>query len=140
MVQLVCGQKGKGKTTEILARANEEVKNASGNIVFIDRNSAHMFELSNKIRLIDISRYPLTTSDEFVGFISGIISQDHDLQSVYMDGFLKCAHISSNEEVTPVILKLDRLSTIFEINMVISLSVDADELSDELKEKVLIAL
>ena len=140
MVQLVCGQKGKGKTTEILARANEEIKTANGNIVFIDRNSAHMFELNNRIRLIDMSRYPITSSDEFAGFIRGIISQDHDLQSVYMDGFLKCAKVAEGEDVTNVILKLDRLSTMFDINIVISLSMDAEELSDKLKEKVLIAL
>ena len=42
MVQLVVGQKGKGKTTEILMRANEEIKTATGNIVFLDRNSAHI--------------------------------------------------------------------------------------------------
>ena len=82
MVQLVVGQKGKGKTTEILMRANEEIKTATGNIVFLDRNSAHMYELNNRIRLIDVSRYPIRNSDEFIGFISGIISQDHDLQSV----------------------------------------------------------
>ena len=59
MVQLVVGQKGKGKTTEILMRANEEIKTATGNIVFLDRNSAHMYELNNRIRLIDVSRYPI---------------------------------------------------------------------------------
>ena len=139
MVQLVVGQKGKGKTTEILSRANEEVKTASGNIVFIDRNSAHMYELNNRIRLIDISRYPLANSDEFVGFISGIISQDHDLQSVYLDGFMKCAHLEG-EDVTDTILKLDRVSTMFNINFVISVSLDKDELSEEIRDKVLISL
>ncbi len=139
MVQLVVGQKGKGKTTEILSRANEEVKTASGNIVFIDRNSAHMYELNNRIRLIDISRYPLANSDEFVGFISGIISQDHDLQSVYLDGFMKCAHLEG-QDVTDTILKLDRVSTMFNINFVISVSLDKDELSEEIRDKVLISL
>ena len=139
MVQLVVGQKGKGKTTEILSRANEEVKTASGNIVFIDRNSAHMYELNNRIRLIDISRYPLANSDEFVGFSSGIISQDHDLQSVYLDGFMKCAHLEG-QDVTDTILKLDRVSTMFNINFVISVSLDKDELSEEIRDKVLISL
>ena len=139
MVQLVVGQKGKGKTTEILSRANEEVKTASGNIVFIDRNSAHMYERNNRIRLIDISRYPLANSDEFVGFISGIISQDHDLQSVYLDGFMKCAHLEG-QDVTDTILKLDRVSTMFNINFVISVSLDKDELSEEIRDKVLISL
>jgi hypothetical protein len=139
MVQLVVGQKGKGKTTQVLGRANEEIKTARGNIVFIDRNSAHMYELNNKIRLIDISRYPLANSDEFVGFINGIISQDHDLQTVYMDGFLKCARLEG-QDITPTILKLDRIGTMFNVNFVISVSLDSDELSEEIRDKVLISL
>ena len=136
MVQLVVGQKGKGKTTEILNRANEEIKTARGNIVFIDRNNAHMYELNNKIRLIDISRYPLVDSHEFVGFICGIISQDHDLQSMYLDGFMKCAKLEG-QDVTDTILRLDKLSSMYNINLVISVSLDQDELSEALHDKVL---
>ena len=139
MVQLVVGQKGKGKTTEILMRANEEIKTATGNIVFLDRNSAHMYELNNRIRLIDVSRYPIRNSDEFVGFISGIISQDHDLQSVYMDGFLKCARLEG-QSITDTLLRLDNISSMFNITLYISVSVDKEELPEELREKVLVSL
>jgi hypothetical protein len=139
MVQLVVGQKGKGKTTEILMRANEEIKTATGNIVFLDRNSAHMYELNNRIRLIDVSRYSIRNSDEFVGFISGIISQDHDLQSVYMDGFLKCAKLEG-QSITDTLLRLDSISSMFNITFYISVSVDKEELPEELREKVLVSL
>lgn len=139
MVQLIVGQKGKGKTTVILDKVNDEVRSAKGNIVFLDKDSGHMFELNNKIRLIDVSEYPITNSDEFVGFISGIISQDHDIQSMYLDRFMKCAHLDENN-ITDTILKLDRLSAQFGINFIISVSVDESELDDRLKDKVLIAL
>lgn len=139
MVQLIVGQKGKGKTTVVLEKANDEVKNAKGNIVFLDRDSGHMFELNNKIRLIDVSEYPITNSDEFVGFISGIVSQDHDIQSMYLDRFMKCAHLEG-KDITETILKLDRLSNQFGINFIISVSMDENELDDRLKDKVLIAL
>ncbi len=139
MVQLIVGQKGKGKTTEILNKVNEEIKTASGSIVFLDKDSGHMFELNNKIRLIDVSGYGIANADEFVGFIAGIISQDHDLESMYLDGFMKCARLEG-QDVTPVIQKLDRISDKFNINFVISVSLDKSELSEELQDKVLIAL
>jgi ABC-type cobalamin/Fe3+-siderophores transport system ATPase subunit len=139
MVQLIVGQKGKGKTTEILNKVNDEIKSASGNIVFIDKDSEHMYELNNRIRLIDVSNYELENSDQFVGFIAGIISQDHDLQSMYLDGFMKCAKLEGSD-VTATIQKLDKLSTKFDINFVISVSLDKSELSEELQDKVLIAL
>ena len=97
MVQLIAGQKGKGKTTEILNKVNEEIKTATGNVVFIDKNNQHMFELNNRIRLIDVSGYPITDRDEFLGFVCGIISQDHDIQSMYLDRFMKCAVIDKDQ-------------------------------------------
>ena len=139
MVQLIVGQKGKGKTTAILNKANEEVASANGNIVFLDKDSKHMYELNNRIRLIDVSTYSISSGDEFVGFINGIISQDHDLQAMYLDGFLKCARLE-DKDYAPVVQKLDRISTKFGVDFVISLSKDASELDDTLKEMVLVAL
>ena len=74
MVQLIVGKKGKGKTKHLLDKVNSEVQNVSGNIVYLDKSTKHMYELNNKIRLIDVSSYMISNSDEFVGFICGIIS------------------------------------------------------------------
>ena len=89
MVQLIVGSLGRGKTQYLLDQANEAVASAQGHIVYIDKSTKHMFELNNRIRLIDASRYPLKNADEFIGFICGILSQDHDLEKIYLDSFLK---------------------------------------------------
>ena len=91
MVQFVVGNEGKGKTRYLLEQANAAIKEASGNVVYLDKSSSKMYELNNRIRLSDLSKYPLKSSDEFIGFICGIISQDHDLEKVYADNFLSCA-------------------------------------------------
>ena len=91
MVQLIVGKKGKGKTKHLLDKVNSEVQKVFGNIVYLDKSTKHMYELNNKIRLIDVSSYLITDPDEFVGFVSGIISQDHDLEQMYFDSFLKIA-------------------------------------------------
>lgn len=139
MVHFIAGQKGKGKTTELLDRVNTEIKTAKGSIVFLDRNSKHMYELNNRVRLIDVSNYGLENEDQFFGFVAGIISQDNDLQSVYIDGFLKCAHLK-DKDITPTVKKLDALSKKFEIEFIISVSLDKSELSEEIQDKVLVAL
>ena len=79
MIQLIIGEKGKGKTKVLLDKANSEIKNVNGNIVYLDKSAQHMYELNNKVRLIDVTGFPITNSDEFLGFVCGIISQDHDL-------------------------------------------------------------
>ena len=88
MVELIVGKKGKGKTKVLLDRVNGAIKDANGSIVYLDKSTKHMYELNNKIRLIDVSAYPIKNADEFVGFVCGIISQDHDLEQIYLDSFL----------------------------------------------------
>lgn len=105
MVQLIAGRKGKGKTKHLLDKVNEEVKSINGNIVYLDKSTKHMYELNNKVRLIDVSDYLLDDTDEFLGFVSGIISQDHDLQQMYFDSFLKIAHLEEGGDIMPAIDK-----------------------------------
>ena len=39
MVQLIAGNKGKGKTKYLLDKVNAEVKTASGNITYLDKST-----------------------------------------------------------------------------------------------------
>lgn len=139
MVQLIVGKKGKGKTKQLLDKVNNEVKTASGNIVYLDKNRDHMYELNNKVRLIDVSRYLIENSDEFIGFVCGIISQDHDLQQMYFDGFLKISKLDG-QDITPAIEKLEKISAAFQVDFILSVSMDEDELPAAAKDKVLVAL
>ncbi|MCR5222809.1 MAG: twitching motility protein PilT [Lachnospiraceae bacterium] len=140
MIQLIVGGKGKGKTKHLLDKVNTAVKTANGNIVYLDKNSKHMYELKNKIRLINVSEYPLNSSDEFVGFICGIVSQDHDLEQMYLDSFLVIASIKQTQDIEPVLQKLEKISEQFDVDFVISMSVDESELSEEMKAKVIVSL
>lgn len=139
MVQLIVGNKGKGKTKQLLDKVNSEVKEISGNIVYLDKSTKHMYELNNKIRLIDVSQFIIENNSEFLGFVSGIISQDHDLQQMYFDSFLKIACLEE-KDIAETIEKLERLSKTFEVDFILSVSVDESELPASVKDKVLLSL
>ena len=139
MVQLIVGKKGKGKTKCLLDKVNTEVKNVLGSVVFLDKNTKHMYELNNKIRLIVVPDFSITNSDEFIGFVSGIISQDNDLQQMYFDSFLNISCLEG-KDITDVIEKLDKLSEKFGVEFVLSLSLDESELPESVKSKVVISL
>ncbi|MCI8315378.1 MAG: twitching motility protein PilT [Lachnospiraceae bacterium] len=140
MVQLIVGKKGKGKTKIILEMVNKEVVTASGNIVYLDKSNDHMYELNNKVRLINVKDYGVANADEFVGFIRGILSQDHDLQQVYFDGFLNISCIDGYEKVEEVLNKLDSISDTYGFKIIASISIDESDLPESLKSKVLVAL
>ncbi|MEE1113983.1 MAG: twitching motility protein PilT [Eubacterium sp.] len=141
MVQLIVGEKGKGKTKYLLDKVNSAIKEAKGNIVYLDKSSKHMLELNNKIRLIDLSYYPLKNSDEFVVFVCGIISQDHDLEQMYYDSFLKISCLEGNTEgIRDCVKKLEEISGVFKVDFVLSVSMNKDELPEELSDNVIQAL
>ena len=139
MVELIVGKKGNGKTKVLLDRVNGAVKEANGSIVYLDKSTKHMYELNNKVRLIDVSSYPLKNADEFVGFICGIISQDHDLEQIYLDSFLKVSKLE-DADVTDTLDQLDKIGEKYGISIVVSISLDKEEIPEALQDKIAVAL
>ena len=139
MVQLIVGKKGKGKTKQLLDKVNSEVKDISGSIVYLDKSTKHMYELNNKVRLIDVSRYMIENADEFLGFVCGIISQEQDLEQMYFDSFLKIA-VLEGKDISAVIEKLDKMSDFFQVDFILSVSMDESELPEAVKDKIIVSL
>ncbi len=138
MVQLIIGEKGKGKTKVLLDKANENVLSANGNVVYLDKSSKHMYELNNKVRLIDVSNYGIENSDQFIGFLAGIISQDHDLEQMYFDNFLSIAVCEDSFE--EVLNKIEKISNTYKVDFIISMSKVKSDLSDSWQNSVIVAL
>lgn len=139
MVEIIAGEKGKGKTKYLLDKVNESVKSASGNIVYLDKSQKHMYELNNKVRLINVTDFPVTNCDEFLGFICGIVSQDHDLQEMYLDSFLTIANIE-NGQINNAIEKLDIISEKYNVKFVLSVSRNEADLPECAKAKIIVSL
>lgn len=139
MIQIIAGEKGKGKTKVLIEKANTEVRAAKGSIVYLDKNNKHMYELSNRIRLINVRDFLIENHNEFLGFICGILSCDHDLQTIYLDSFLKVANVN-DDNVKIVLDKLTKISEQFQVNFVISISLNYNQLPEEEKENVIVAL
>jgi hypothetical protein len=81
----------------------------------------------------------ISNPDEFLGFVSGIISQDHDLQQMYFDSFLNISCLEGTD-ITETIEKLDKISEKFGVEFVLSVSLDESELPESVKSKVIISL
>ena len=130
---------GYQKTKYLLDMANTAIKESKGSIVYLDKSSKHMYELSNKIRLINVAEFPVHSPEGFVGFLCGIISQDHDLETMYLDSFLKLSSLEG-EDISTTLSELDQISAKYHVNFVLSVSLDGEELPASAKDMVLVAL
>ena len=139
MIEIIAGVKGKGKTKILLEKVNADIKSTEGTLVYLDKNNKHMYELSNRVRLIEVPEYGIESSDMFVGFIAGIASQDHDLDKVYLDSFLTIAKVGEGE-LEGTIAKLQKISDKFGVDFVISASMDKDQMPEAVQGLVSVAL
>ncbi|MFV0342021.1 MAG: twitching motility protein PilT [Anaerocolumna sp.] len=139
MIQIISGEKGKGKTKILIDKANKAAREVKGNVVYLDKNNKHMYELSNKIRLINVKDYYIENCSEFIGFVCGIISQDHDLETVFLDSFLNIAHLEG-QEISQILKKLEQIGKDYKIDFVLSISMNEKSFPDTIKEKVVVAL
>ena len=128
MVKLLVGHKGTGKTKQMIDLANEQVENSNGSIIFINKNSRLMYDLKYKIRVVCMEEYEhITNSDEYIGFIYGIISSDHDIETIYIDSILKHADFSLGD-IPEFLSRLRVISKNYGMDFVVSLSAEKEEM------------
>ena len=136
MVQLITGEKGEGKTKKMLDCVHEAMKTATGNLVYLDKSAQNIHELDNKVRLINVSEYPIQNTDQFLGFVCGICSQDYDLEGMYLDGFLKIARLEG-KDITEALTQLNKISDQFKVKMVLSVSLSREQLPEFARDQVI---
>lgn len=139
MIQIIAGQKGKGKTKYLIDKANQTAKSSKGSIIYLDKNQKHMYELNNRIRLINVMEYPIESNNDLLAFICGIVSCDHDIELIYLDSFLKLANLEQ-DEITPTLKRLDDISNNFQKNFVLSISKNEEEIPLEYRPNIIISL
>lgn len=140
MVELIVGEKGKGKTKHLLDRAEADLKTVQGNIIFVDKDQKHIFGLHGNIRLIDMTDFDVNSTEAFMGFLNGIISQNYDIEEIILDSFLTIAGISEDDAMVDAVEQLEALSKKFKIRFLLSVSRKEAELPAALKERVIIAV
>ena len=69
----------------------------------------------------------ITNCDEYIGFIYGIISSDHDIDKIFIDSILKHADFAISD--LPEFLKrLIKISNNYGPDFVVSISADKEEM------------
>ena len=135
MVELLIGKKGTGKTKALIEKVNNALTVAKGNVVFISNDTnRNIFDVKSKARMADTSEFEIKSYDEFLGFISGIISRDFDITNIFVDGIFKIVGSDNLDGFESFLNSLETMSQNFEITFVISVSIDAETAPDYIKK------
>ena len=136
MIELLIGKKGTGKTKILIDNVNNAAGEAHGNVVFISNDtSRNMYDIKSEIRMADTKDFNLTSWDEFLGFICGIISGNFDISNIFIDGILKIVD-NSMDGFEGFLKALEKVSEKFNIDFEISVSIDADTAPDYIKRYI----
>ena len=128
MVKLLIGHKGSGKTKQMIDLANEMVENSKGSTIFINKNQRLMYDLKYRIRVICMEDFEhVTNSDEYIGFLYGIISSDHDIETIFIDSILKHADFKMSD-LPEFIDRLKDISKNYGMDFVVSVSAEKEEM------------
>lgn len=120
MIRVIAGEKGTGKTKKMLSIANEHAAQSKGHIVYISNNSESMFELNSSIRLVDVSQFPISTNESAIGFLYGIVSQDYDVEYLFIDN-LSTILKEDGDGIQSFFDSARKISNTYNINMYISM-------------------
>lgn len=74
-----------GKTKILIEEANKMVSHTKGAVVFIDDSEQLIYNLKHQVRFVNVSEFPAVGSEGFFGFICGILSQNYDIEGIFID-------------------------------------------------------
>lgn len=134
MVKILAGEKGEGKTKKLINMANDAVKTANGVVVYIDDDSRHIYDLNHKVRFVEVREFPLVNYRELVGFIYGILSQNNDIEQIYIDGIYKVVEKLDKEDIIKLMTKLKTISNNYSIEFTISANTNPADLPKEISD------
>ena len=89
MVTLITGNKGTGKTKQLIHLVNEAVSTSDGNVVCVEQKQKLIYDISSRARLIAADDYAVAGYDAFYGFLCGICAGDHDITDIFVDTTLR---------------------------------------------------
>jgi hypothetical protein len=125
MVTLIAGKKGSGKTKDIVKRANDSLGSSKGNMIFIDDDNRAMYDLHHDVRFINLSEFPVKNSCELMGFICGLISNNYDIEKIFIDSIMNTVSMS-RDELIEWFTRVEEVAKTYEIEFVVTLNYEIE--------------
>jgi hypothetical protein len=135
MIHVFCNKRGSGKTKALINMANDKVVNTKGHVVYIDDDRRHLFDLDRNIRFISTDAFRLKDYNCLYGFLCGIISEDYDVDTIYIDGLFNIVR-GDIKDAAHLFFDLEKLSQENNIEFYINVNHEEIEVPEFIKKYV----
>lgn len=135
MIQIFCNKRGSGKTKNLINLANDIAVETKGDLVYIDDDKRPLFDLDKKIRFIATKDYELNDYEDFYGFLCGILSENYDICTVFVDGLSNIVQ-KDIENAAHLFLKLEKLANDNNIDFYVNVNNEKENIPDFIKKYV----
>ena len=132
MVKVIVGRKGSGKTARLVDDLNVQANSDTANVVCIEAGRRLDRLVKYKIRLVDITEYPVSGYRELLSFIAGISAKDYDLTHVYIDSIFKVAGDADYGHLASFLKDLEEFTRKDHFHVMIILSAEPEDLPEEI--------
>lgn len=135
MIRIFCSKRGSGKTKNLINLANEKASSNKGDIIYIDDDSRPLFDLNRSIRFVTTCDYDLKDYDDFYGFLCGILSENYDIDTIFIDGLSNIVQKDINN-AAHLFLKVEKLIEKNHIDVYININNEEESIPEFLKKYV----
>ncbi|MBL4933940.1 MULTISPECIES: hypothetical protein [Clostridium] len=134
MIQVFCSERGSGKTKKLINLANDNLEDAKGDSVFIDDDNRTMLSLNRKIRFISTEEFTLKDYESFYGFLCGLISENYDIENIYVDGLSNIVRGNELNGAELLFEKMKNLSRRFGVKFFINLNHNCNDVPEFIRQ------
>lgn len=131
MVHIINGEKGDGKTKELIKRANE--CETRGIKVYIGKDNKNIFNLNQDIKYINIVDYDVKTAHGVLSFVRGMIAANSDIEAFFIDGLFDICD-EDHSALIDFFEKIGKYTAMFNVEIVLTVSLADEELPDFIKQ------
>lgn len=132
MIKLIVGTKGSGKTKTMIDMINDATKNATGNVVVIEKSMQLTTSINHAARLVDVDEYKISGADMLYGFVAGVLAGNYDITDMFIDGILKVC--GQDLEAAGRVLNAINAVAGDSVKVVVTISADAENLPESIKK------
>ena len=135
MIHVFCNKRGSGKTKALISMANDKLTEEKGHIVYVDADNKAMLQLHRDIRFVDAKEFDLLNTNHFYGFLCGMISEDYDIDTIYIDGLFNIVQ-GNGKDAAHLFFGIEKLSQKHNVEFYINVNSEDSEATAEVFEYI----